>query len=504
VVITGAFLTGHALAVRLGSYGDLQTRLAQSLPGMKWRTDHIGTTPGTYRTAGGGGFSEAIPLVVARCRGVDYLPWLREALEECKSTVVARAIDYPSGLKLEPTRLAVDVYDLGVAVMTARFELPEPPAGSLTAAARAVKRLVWLRPDNGVPTPLAETLDKIAREITREYGDAVTAVAGEELVAGKWRSGRSSEDSNGDADLLAREYGRLLWLHPVYVLRRPMVPAESVTMSADSSTGAVSDSTGGTAINDAAPRVAVKSRADHETAARALSPAFHQTIDLEGGLFAPGIGSSALVVDEGTDAEEAPLRLTELHWAYYALYIGIDRNLLGVLNLPMWDERSSLRRLEADADDVFADYRRITDARARLDSQLSALGGDEYAIWDKIAEVQRYNAVLDAVDRKVDALEKLAERRVVLAAADRARAVGNVLRGLSALTLVGVAGGITGLLIGSRSPRWGPSYLPLVLIAVVLVVTAIVFVGVLREHSSTAGKRGAPARIGRALGDRGP
>jgi hypothetical protein len=49
------------------------------------------------------------------------------------------------------------------------------------------------------------------------------------------------------------------------------------------------------------------------------------------------------------------LRITELHWAYIALYLEIDRGLLALLDDDRWYAPESLAELEQDADRVFGD-----------------------------------------------------------------------------------------------------------------------------------------------------
>ncbi len=78
VAITGAFLTGHPLAVRAASYGDLQRSLARSLRGPQWRIEGLHARDGTYES--GGGFTEAPPLIIARRDGADLVPgWQRRS-----------------------------------------------------------------------------------------------------------------------------------------------------------------------------------------------------------------------------------------------------------------------------------------------------------------------------------------------------------------------------------------------------------------------------------------
>jgi hypothetical protein len=249
---------------------------------------------------------------------------------------------------------------------------------------------------------LAAELQRIARDATDQYEEAVLAEALSERQD-SWL-GRSKAPWPPD------DRGRLLWLHPIHVMW----------------------------TSEPAKRAALD-----------LAPTFRSTITLDGGVFAAGIGWSAAVVSPKSRAADTPIRLTEVHWAYYALFMEIDRGLLGVLNQHRWSAPVPLKQLERQAEDVFVDYLRVMDARARLDSALDALGGDELAIWDTVAKVQRFDALLDAVDRKLDVLQKLAQRRVEEATAARARLTGKALEYLSVLTLVGLAIAVTGAVLGS-------------------------------------------------------
>jgi hypothetical protein len=439
VAVTGAFLTGQPLAVAIDDYAELQARLGTRLTGLEWRTEGLLTQGGTYETAGGGGFTKAIPLVIARREGVDYLPWLTDALEQSRDLPARDAAEgFGHVLAAIPKRLVIDVYDLGVAVLTAWFDLPHAATAQLGVTAQAFKRLVSLQLDNGGPTPIAQVLQRIVSATTTDYAEAVAEVAADQLEAARWRSGGTGESEDEAPDLLEKEYGRLLWLHPVHLL----------TEAPPATTGV----SGGTATS-----LATRPLRTRRAVVRELSPTFHKTIALEGGVFAAGIGASAVVADRQSDAEHVPVRLVGLHWAYYALHIGIDRNLLGVLDSGRWNAPSGLKKLESDAADVFADHQRVMAARSRLDSELSALGGDELAVWDKIAEVQRFDAVVKAVDHKLEMLKKLAERRVALATTARARHINNVLGLLTMLSLVSLTGGLIGVLLGAASvedPWW--------------------------------------------------
>lgn len=442
VAFTGAFLTGHPLAVRLEGYGALQRALRQHLPGPDWRVTGLGPKGGTYES--GGGFTEAIPLVIARREGVDLLPRLSTALAGRLRADGSRQHAFPPLLRTAPSGLVIDVYDLGVAVLTAWFDVCAP-ADELQATARAVRKLARLRSDGEARSALVDVLQDIASATADRYGEAVTSAAPAELRAA-WLSRAALHTSESD------ERGRLLWLHPVHVLNchesdeRPELQASSVRT-----------------------RTAISEQVQE------LAPAFQKTIELDGGVFAAGIGWSAVVVRKQSDVEELPVRLIQLHWAYYALYMEIDRGLLGVLNQERWSRHARLKELEKDADDVFSDYLRISGARARLDSHLSSLGGDELAVWEKIAEVQRFDALVDAVTRKLEVLDKLAERRVNLATAYRARRAGDILGCLTVLTVVTAAVAILAAVRGGLSDESGSTWLRAVVILVSFMVAMLVY-----------------------------
>ena len=426
VAMTAAFLTGHPLAVRITRYGELQTALDSALTGHGWQVHDLHEKDGTY--ASGGGFVEALPLVIARREDPELVAQLRYRLEDPDETQLATLAP---GYELEPDRLSIDVYDLGVAVLTAWFEV-SAPGHDLPLIARTIRRLAWQRPGNDGRSPIAHALQQIARDTADRYGAAVRTVP-REAVERSWLSGRWA------ADLPTPDHGRLLWLHPVHVLE------------------------------DLSPR---------EDTTKRLAPTFHQTIELADGFFAPGIGWSAIVTEPGSGAHRKPVELTRLHWAYYALYMELDRGLLAILNQSRWSASGALKDLDGEADDVFRDYLRVMEARARLDSALSALGGDELAIWEKIAAVQRFETIVAGVERKIDVLQRLTERRVAQATATRARRFNAALGSLSALTVLSVAFALFGYLIGTRSDEIGNVWLRVAvfvlasLLAVLLVVAA--------------------------------
>jgi hypothetical protein len=345
----------------------------------------------------------------------------------------------------------VDVYDLGVAVINATFETQLPADASLQATARAFDSVVQLRPDarSGVRSPLAAAIQDLAHETARQFA-AAAALKAPHALQDPWLSRFLDGQNEQDNDMQRPEWGRLLWLHPVHILE----------------------------ANDPDENVAA--------AAAALAPPFCRTIDIPDGRFVPGIGWSALVTRPGAGSSAAmPMRLTELHWAYYALYMEIDRGLLALLDRDRPYQSRSLAELEQDADDAFGDYMRVMQARARLDSALASLGGDELAVWEVIADVQKFDALIDAVERKLDALQRIAERRVQQAAASRARRTSHILSSLTALTVVTVAVALIGSFLGSRSDALGHIELRAIIVALALAVS----IGVYHEAHRDSARR---------------
>lgn len=409
VAVTGAFLTGSPLVVRLDSYDSLQRSLQKLLRYPNWQLHDLRAAGGTYETAGGGGFTEAMPLVIARRAGDDFRSKLTLAIADSK---LGEAPHVAALLTATVGRIWIDVYDLGVAVLTAELHVTAAASASRPTVAAAVKRLAWLDPKER--SPLAAVLQDVAIAVAQEYREAVASAAPRELQAA-WLSGARVPSASNESGR-PTDQTRLLWLHPVQVLRTT----------------------------------------DHaQRAAEELTPVFRKTIEVEGGVFAAAIGASAVVVSPDTADTTRPALLTQLHWAYYALYMEIDRGLLHVLSQQRWKVAAPLKELESDASDVFADYLRVMDARTRLDTELSGLGGDDLAIWQTISEVQRFGAVVDGVDRKLDVLEKVAHRRVTQATADRASRITNIVGFLTVLTVVTLAGGVIGVLFGSVSPGTG-------------------------------------------------
>ena len=407
-----------------------------SIDTENWRQD------GTYSS--GGGFTSMLPLVLAQRDGPAMLARAQATLRNRPNGEQAWLDKQTQGWDLTLRSLRIDVYDLGMAVMNGTFAVRSPAGLSLQAAALTLKSLTWLKPDreSGVHSPIAATFRELAVETAEQFATAI-AHGAPHAVQEAWLSPflealHVNESTHGAQP---RDWGRLLWLHPVHLLE---VRDTSVPMAA---------------------------------VAAQLAPPFHRSVAIPGGLFVPGIGWSAIVTSAGTSEAWVPLRLTELHWAYIALYMEIDRGLLALLDDDRWYRPASLAKLERDADQVFADYMRVTEARARLDSALASLGGDELALWEVIADVQKFDALIDGVDRKVEALQRVAERRVQQAAASQAHRTSRILSFLTALTLVTVAVALIDNFLGTRTDLLGHIGLRVVIVIAALVAA----IGVYRE-----------------------
>jgi hypothetical protein len=413
VAFTGAFVTGTTPTVRIADYDRLQAALGESLRKPGWRVRELDRSGGTYES--GGGFAHPLPLVVARRDGPELLGQLRYGIDRPDADRLAVA----PGYRFDPQDLQIDVYDLGVAVLTAWFDVAAPPTHAAGDLTRTVKRVAWLRPSDG-RSSIADALQEIARETVTDFRRAAhTALPAAQLQA-PW------PERDGDG-------GRLLWLHPIHVLQ--------------------------------------DAHASEDTIA-ALAPVFHRTLTINGAVFAPGNGWSAVALTPDSGGAATPIRLTQLHWAYYALYMELDRGLLAVLNDARGRTSARLKELEREARGAFRTYLSVMEARARLDTELSSLGGDERAIWDAIADVQRFESVVDGVERKIEVLQRLTQRRADEAAARRARGISESLAFLSALTVVTVAIGVVGYLLGARNYVQGHDELR----TVVIVVAALVAV----------------------------
>jgi hypothetical protein len=383
-----------------------------------------------------------LPLVLVRREGLDTLKRLVNILHdrpEVEQTWLSR---FTEGWTILPMSIRIDVYDLGMAVMEGTFSVSAPSQLTLQEIAAVLKRLVWLRTDEqGVASPITAMFRILADETTRQFDVAIRNAAPHTIQQPWLRPFLDALPRRQPADdWWSDDWGRLLWLHPVHLLE---VPADG----------------------ELSKRV------------KELSPPFHRSIDIPDGQFMPGIGWSALVTEPNPASINDPIWILELHWAYIALYMEIDRGLLAMLDNDRWHSTQSLTDLEADAEHVFQDFLRVVEARARLDSGLASLGGDEQRLWDVISEVTKFDALVEGVDRKVTVLERVAGRRVQQAAAAQARRTSSILSFLTALTVVTVAVALITNFLGSRSDTLGHLGLRIGIVAFALVMA----IGLYRE-----------------------
>ncbi|MEA2494305.1 MAG: hypothetical protein QOJ29_2216, partial [Thermoleophilaceae bacterium] len=399
--------------------------------GVKWRDI------GSYDT--GGGYTSLVPLVLVRREGPQLAATLADAECECPRADRIWLAQMTHGWNWQLRDISVDVYDFGVGVIKGSYSITAPAGCGVDEIRRTIAALSWLRPvaASGVESPIAASYKSIARDTTEVFSRVVGSCAAHARQEA-WLAPLDSHDN----------WGRLMWLHPVYVL--PTTPRA-----------------GARRLNRLAQRFAAT---------------FSKSIGMAGGVFVPGIDTSVVVV-RGRIAgqEEIPLKLTGLMWAYYALFMEMDRGLLSALDDDKWSQSESLPALERDADRIFALHMRVQEARARLDSALTDLGGGELSLWDAIADVVKFRDLVAAVEGKVDALQRIAERRAEQAAATRARRTSSVLSGLTALTIVTVAIALMTNFIGSRADPIGHFGLRVGVVAGAFLVAVLLYREAKRE-----------------------
>ncbi len=425
VALTGQFLTGQPLQVRISDYAELQRTIGEALvahPSAGW--DYKGIQWRNVESYGsGGGYTHLVPLVLVRREGHELNSKLEATMGDRPDVERQWLRKITRGWRWRLQTLRLELYDLGVGVVTGVYEVAAPRRLSVRdtrAVVEAVGRLL-ADPDRGIRSPVAAAYESIARDTVTVFAEIVTRHA-PEAAREPWLAPLLDAISPGDTDSMSTvsaahsEWGRLLSLHPVFMFRAP-------------------------------------SRADLATLqriAQPFTPVFSRTIAYWDGLFTPGINTSVIVVRGRTlDTQGPPMRLTVLMWAYYGVFMELDRGLLALLDDDKWQTRASLAALELEAENVFSVYMRVQEARARLDSALVDLAGGQLAMWEAISEVQKFGELLQAVEGKVETLQRIAERRVQEAAAARARRTGNILSGLTALTVVTVAVALMGNFLGT-------------------------------------------------------
>jgi hypothetical protein len=224
---------------------------------------------------------------------------------------------------------------------------------------------------SGDRSATAAAFDHLARETVSDFARAADLRAKDEKQE-PWLQplidALSADTGEAQADEGADQWGRLLWLHPVFLL----------------------DAGGG----------ATKERI--RQISRPFEATFSKPIKYWHGLFVPGIDSSVVVMHRsGATGRRPPMRLTLLMWAYYGLFMEMDRGLLAMLDNDRWEKSNSLSDLEGDADRIFALSTRAQEARARLDSALTDLAGGQLSIWNGIGEVQKFGELVAAVEGKL-------------------------------------------------------------------------------------------------------
>jgi len=462
VALTGAFLTGTPLRVPISGYERFQADLCEQLrvnhhwgvDGFRWR--------GVETYGGGGGYTNLVPLVLLRREGEELRTLLEDALRlrpETELNWLHRALD---GWSWELLSLRIEIYDLGIGTITGVYSVDVPDGTDVTRIYRTLDAAGGLRrhPDLGGRSPLAESFEALTYSTVRDFSEAAAAVAPEAQqepwLAPMLEALGDSDHSSGVEQ--ADEWGRLMWLHPMFVL---------------------------TDRSDA-------SQTDLEEIGGPFIPAFSGRIPYWHGLFIPGIDSSVLVLrGENPEGPNPPLRLTELMWSYYALFMEMDRGLLALLDNDRWRTPESLHALEADAERMFGIYARVQEARTRLDSALTELAGGQLSIWHGMAEVHKFDELTSSVDAKIQLLQKVAERRVQEASAARAARASRILSGLTALTVVTVAVALMGNFLGTSSIGLGMGWRVLI---VVLAFSLAVFLYLQAQREIAQTRRARSSR----------
>jgi hypothetical protein len=387
--------------------------------GVRWR--------GVETYGGGGGYTNLVPLVLLRREGEDLQARLEVAQRERPETELRWFQRQLDGVGWKLQRLHIEIYDLGVGTITGVYEVKVPDGTSVLTTRRTIDSIGGLRQHADIPgrSPIAESYESLTQATVHDFSRAALHVAPQARqepwlapmleALGETKTGDTSKDGELSH---SREWGRLLWLHQVTILTdSPDATAESLA-----------------AIG------------------QPFTPAFFGEVPYWHGMFMPGVDSSVVVLQgESPEGPNPPLHLTQLMWAYYALFMEMDRGLLASLDNDRWHTPESLRALEQDAERIFNIYTRVQEARARLDSALTELAGGQLSIWRGMTEVQKFDELISSVDAKVQLLQRIAERRVQEAAAARAQRASRILGGLTALTVVTVAVALMGNFIGTSS-----------------------------------------------------
>lgn len=443
VAFTGVFLTGQPVQARLGDYDDLQRSICDELNRVSFGWD-LRQWSGVESYGSGGGYTTVVPLVLARRHGEA----LKQRLEELQRSRPAEEREWlrrtTAGWNWELRTLEIDLHDFGVGTITGTYEVSPPPwlrAGEIRRRAESVARL--LQDEASVSrSPLAVAYEMLARETTELFAGAI-----ERCAPGQSRD-PWLQPLLSALPSLPPEWGRLLWLHPVFVF---------------------------TAGEGAGLRRLRR-------ISRPFEATFSEQIVHWHGLYTPGIDSSVIVLHRNRPKEKTPpMGLTLLMWAYYGLFMEIDRGLLALLDNDRWQEPRSLEELEEDAERIFDAYLHVQEARSRLDSALTDLAGGQLSMWNAISRVQKFDELVAAVDDKLEVLQRIAERRVQEASAARSRRTGNVLSALTLLTVVTVTVALLTSFLGNPTDEDGHLGLRIAVVAGAFAIALGIFLWTRRQ-----------------------
>lgn len=471
VVLTGAFLTGQPLQVRIAESSRMQRNLGEELmrhPGEGWGYQALEWQDAGGSYDGSGGYPSLVPLVLVRRDGDEF----KQAVEQALARRPARERDWldsmVEGWTWRLREISIDVFDFGTAIIKGIYDVQAPASLSVEETRRTVDLLSRLKPDafEGIQPPIAAAYEEMTRATVVRFSEAVEATAAHARQP-PWLTPMVAALGEPDEDSGRRyDWGRLLWLHPVYVL-----PAEPQANSEEL-----------------------------HALARPFKSNFHRAAEGSYGLFVPGIEISVIVArGDPSGPRDTFMFLISLNWAYYALFMEIDRGLYATLDNDKWQTDATLGTLEADAAQMFQIYLRVQEVQARLSSVLMDIGGGALTLWDAIVGAQRFDELVAAVQGKVEILQRVAERRVQEAATVRARRTGSILGGLTALTVVTLAIAVVGSLVGSRSDAIGHIPLRMGTIALAAVAALVLLYFLQRDIAMRRGgrtRRGLGRRAG--------
>jgi hypothetical protein len=424
--LTGAFSTDAAIRVPVEEYRDQQRRLGTELEGVDETTWNPDGVPWLDRSSydEGGGYSSLVPLVLVQREGDRLVAEVRAREKLAWEEASGFEREERAKWRLELKRFNIQLFDFGVAVLVAAYEVEAPPGLDPSRAADQIRSWSNLtRDETGhMKQPIGRALEQTTRETADRFRTAVE------------RCGHSPESSSahsltaqardGGQEKAAAERGRLKWLHPVFVLP---------------------------------PQTGIRRKA-LKTAQFKVKQS--KEVDFESGCFVPGVKRSVVALEvEKRDKDllepSAPVGLLILNWAYCAAFMDFDRELLTSLDRSIAKGPDPHTDPEAEAHGTYAKYLEVAGAKARLESAVNGLGPGQVAIWEAIVEVTRFDELIEAVDRKLGVLQRIAEARVQEAVAKSSQRSRRVVTALTVLTLLGLAVAVISYFVGDRTDRVG-------------------------------------------------